>query len=127
MQLLATHHVALLTDNFAAMETFYTQTLGLPVTKRWDDVNIVFINIGSTTIELMGRDNRSGRPANQYGFDHIALLVEDVDDAYAELKAAGVTFTVEPKNFKDVRIAFFTDPDGNLLELFEEPRKPGKD
>jgi glyoxylase I family protein len=127
MQLLGTHHVALFTDNFAALEKFYTETLGLPVTKRWDDVNIIFINVGSTTIELLGRDSRSGRPANQYGFDHLALHVADVDEAYAELKAAGVNFTVDPKNFKDVRIAFFTDPDGNLIELFEEPRKPGKD
>jgi hypothetical protein len=34
---------------------------------------------------------------------------------------------VEPKNFQDVRLAFFVDPDGNSIELFEEPRKPGKD
>ncbi|MBX2998932.1 MAG: VOC family protein [Caldilineaceae bacterium] len=127
MQLLGTHHVALFTDNFEALEKFYTETLGLPVTKRWDDAKIIFINVGSTTIELLGRDNRSGRVANQYGFDHLALHVEDVDVAYAELKAAGVNFTVDPKNFKDIRLAFFTDPDGNLIELFEEPRKPGKD
>jgi hypothetical protein len=28
-----------------------------------------------------------------------------------------------PANFKDVRICFFFDPDGNTLELFEAPRK----
>ena len=56
MQLKATHHVALLTRNFAELEVFYTETLGFPVTRRWDDVSIIFIEIGSTTIELIGRD-----------------------------------------------------------------------
>jgi catechol 2,3-dioxygenase-like lactoylglutathione lyase family enzyme len=127
MELVGTHHVALFTDNFSTLEAFYTQTLGFPVVKRWDDVNIIFINVGSTTIELIGRDNRSGRVANQYGFDHLALHVADVDEAYAELSQAGIKFNGEPKSFQDVRIVFFNDPDGNLLELVEDPRKPGKD
>jgi catechol 2,3-dioxygenase-like lactoylglutathione lyase family enzyme len=126
MNLVGTHHVALFTNNFAALEQFYTQTLGFPVTKRWDDVNIIFINVGSTTIELIGRDNRTGRVPNQYGFDHLALHVEDVDAAYAELSAAGIKFNGEPKSFQDVRIVFFNDPDGNLLELVEDPRHPDK-
>jgi catechol 2,3-dioxygenase-like lactoylglutathione lyase family enzyme len=126
MNLVGTHHVALFTQNFETMEKFYTQTLGFPVAKRWDDVSIVFIDVGSTTIELIGRDNRGGRVANQYGFDHLALHVDNVDEAFAQLSAAGVKFNGEPKNFQDVRIVFFTDPDGNLLELVEDPRKPGK-
>ncbi len=126
MNLIGTHHVALFTSNFAALEQFYTQTLGFPVVKRWDDAGIIFINVGSTTIELIGRDNRDGRVANQYGFDHLALHVEDVDAAYSDLLEAGIRFNGEPRNFKDVRIVFFNDPDGNLLELVEDPRHPAK-
>lgn len=126
MKLVGTHHVALYTRNFETMETFYTQTLGFPVARRWDDATIIFIDVGSTTIELLGRDNRDGRVANQYGFDHLALHVDDVDEAFAELSAAGVKFNGEPKNFQTIRIVFFADPDGNLVELVEDPRKPGK-
>ena len=54
MKLAGTHHVALRTPNFAEMERFYAQTLGFSITRRWDDVNIVFIDVGSTTIELIG-------------------------------------------------------------------------
>lgn len=126
MEVVGTHHVALFTENFETLEKFYTETLGFPVVKRWDDSTIIFIQVGSTTIELIGRDNRSGRVANQYGFDHLALHVADVDEAYTELGKAGVQFNGEPKNFQDVRIVFFTDPDGNLLELVEDPRKAGK-
>ena len=54
------------------------------------------------------------------GFDHLALQVEDVDAAFAALRAAGVTVESEPRNFKQLRIAFIRDPDGNLIELVQE-------
>jgi catechol 2,3-dioxygenase-like lactoylglutathione lyase family enzyme len=42
-------------------------------------------------------------------------------DAIAEkLRQAGVPFTLPPTNANGgVRIAFFTDPDGTLIELIE--------
>lgn len=126
MKLKATHHVALFTRNFAALEKFYTETLGFPVTKRWDDVTICFIDIGSTTIELIGRDTAPAPNSEPGTFNHLALHVEDVDAAYAELVSKGVKIRSEPKNFKEIRICFFFDPDGNVLELVEDPRQEGK-
>ena len=120
MKITATHHVGLFTPNFAQMESFYTETLGLEVVKRWDDVNIVFLAAGDTVIELIGRDDReldSSRPA---GFDHFAFQVDDVDSVFAALEDANVRIESAPRDFKDVRIAFFYDPDGNLLELVQE-------
>jgi catechol 2,3-dioxygenase-like lactoylglutathione lyase family enzyme len=126
VQLKATHHVALFTRNFAEMEAFYTQTLGFPVTRRWDDVAIIFIDVGSTTIELIGRDNAPAPNSEPGSFNHLALHVEDVDAAYEELVANGVKIKSAPASFKEVRVCFFFDPDGNLLELVEDPRKEGK-
>jgi catechol 2,3-dioxygenase-like lactoylglutathione lyase family enzyme len=122
MDILATHHVAIFTRNFAAMEAFYSRTLGFPVTKRWDDKTIIFIGIGSTTIELIGRDNapEAGSPAGAIG--HIALHVANVDAEFQALVGAGVRIKSEPRDFKDVRICFFYDPDGNELELVQDPR-----
>jgi catechol 2,3-dioxygenase-like lactoylglutathione lyase family enzyme len=49
--------------------------------------------------------------------------VEDIDASYAELSARGVPFHVPPEDFPDeaptMRIAFFRDPDGNVLELVQ--------
>ena len=120
MKLKGTHHIALHTPNFAAMETFYTETLGFPVTNRWDHRGIVFIDIGSTTIELANRPQATAAGAPAGGFHHIALAVESVADAYAEVAAKGVRIHLEPKDIGDAVIAFFYDPDGNLIELFEE-------
>lgn len=125
MQLLGTHHVAIFTKDLPRMEQFYTGTLGLPVTRRWDDANIIFIDVGSTTIELVGRDEVEGEQQPReigtgVGINHLALHVADTDAAYAELVAKGVPILREPSNFQTVRIAFFTDPDGNVLELVQE-------
>jgi catechol 2,3-dioxygenase-like lactoylglutathione lyase family enzyme len=122
MNLKGTHHIGLFTRNFAAMEAFYTQTLGFPVTRRWDDVTIAFFDIGSTTIELIGRDTAPAAGSEPGAIHHIALHVDSVDAAHAELVAKGVRIKSPPTDFKEVRICFFFDPDGNTLELVEDPR-----
>ena len=53
---------------------------------------------------------------------HLAFYVADVDAEAARLRAAGVTFDVEPRTATgDVRLVFFRDPDGTLLELMDGP------
>ena len=123
MKFNATHHVALGTPNPTTMETFYTETLGLEVVRRWEEVGIVFLAAGDTVIELIGRDDFVIDPSRRAGLYHFAFHVESVDETFEELVAAGITIDEEPRNYKDVRIAFFRDPDGNLLEIVEEPRK----
>ncbi|RIK35417.1 MAG: hypothetical protein DCC57_23375 [Chloroflexi bacterium] len=122
MKLKGTHHVALRTPNFEAMEQFYSQTLGFPIVRRWDDKRIIFIDIGSTTIELIGREQATADTQPTGGWDHVALLVDNVDEAYTELVEKGVRIRSAPVDAGEVRIAFFFDPDGNVLELFEEKR-----
>lgn len=54
---------------------------------------------------------------------NIALEVADIDAAYAALSARGVPFHISPEDFPPdapaVRIAFCTDPDGNVIELLQ--------
>jgi catechol 2,3-dioxygenase-like lactoylglutathione lyase family enzyme len=125
MHLLGTHHIAIFTPNFEALEAFYTRTLGFPVTRRWDDAGIIFIDIGSTKVELIRKDSAGGTSGPHaldegVGINHIALHVADTDAAFQEWASAGVKVLREPSDFKTVRIAFFSDPDGNVLELVEE-------
>ena len=48
----------------------------------------------------------------------LAVSVADVDGAYAELKAKGVTFLQPPTDKPwGLRMAHFTDPEGNLWEI----------
>lgn len=120
MQITGTHHVALITDNFERLRSFYVDLLGLPVIGGFPGGKIIFIGVGDTAIELIARE---ARPAASGGWDHFAFQVADTDATYAELAERGVVFHIEPKSVPpeapSVRIAFFKDPDGNVLELVQ--------
>ena len=50
--------------------------------------------------------------------------VKSVDAARATLEKAGVKFDGETREYPGmVRLATFFDPDGNVLELVEDPRR----
>lgn len=120
MEFIGVHHMAIITDDVARLRAFYVDVLGLPVVGGFPGHEIIFIGVGGTAIELVPREMQPGAGA---GWDHLALEVADIDAAYAELTARGVLFHVPPKPFPpaapSVRIAFFKDPDGNVLELVQ--------
>lgn len=54
------------------------------------------------------------------GYRHLGFVVQNTDATTARLKAADVPFTLDPLDATGgVRIAFFKDPDGTLLEVVE--------
>jgi len=56
----------------------------------------------------------------QLGFRHVGFKIDRVDPRAEVLKAGGVPFHLDPLNAEGgVRICFFYDPDGTLLELVE--------
>jgi catechol 2,3-dioxygenase-like lactoylglutathione lyase family enzyme len=56
----------------------------------------------------------------QRGIRHVGWKVGDVDLQAERLRDAGVEFTIEPTDaVGDVRLAFFRDPDGALLEIID--------
>lgn len=121
MQITGTHHIALCTPNFATIQAFYTQTLGLPIVGGFPGRKIIFIAAGTTTIELVEREEPL--VLGRQGWAHFAFQVENVDASFAELSAQGISFHIAPKDFPEtapsIRIAFFKDPDGNEIELVQ--------
>lgn len=63
-------------------------------------------------------------PAEPYvGLDHFGLRVDDMDEAVAELKRRGASFTMEPRTLRPgVKIAFVRAPDNVRIELLERSR-----
>jgi catechol 2,3-dioxygenase-like lactoylglutathione lyase family enzyme len=132
MQILGTHHVGLSTANLPRLRAFYVETLGRPVVGAFVGHDIVFVQAGGTVIELIGAaDPPDAAPGQAGGFgrrgwQHLAWEVDDVDAAYVELAGRGITFELPPEDFPPeapiLRIAFFADPDGNLIELVQ-PRE----
>lgn len=125
------HHVALYTADFSRLYAFYTEVLGLPEVGRFPGHPIAFLGAGATVIELCGGEEAAA-PRGQ-GWNHLAFEVGDLEAAVAALVARGVALHTPPEPFPleapRCRVAFFRDPDGNLLELFEPigSRYPGAD
>ena len=133
MRIVSTHHVALSTPDLARLRAFYAETLGLPVVGGFARHRIVFVGAGGTAIEL-SEEGGGIEHARRAGWDHLAWEVEDVDETYADLSERGVPFHVAPEDFPPdaptMRIAFFKDPDGNVIELIQPlagryPSAPG--
>ncbi len=122
MNISRTHHVALFTANFERIRDFYTTVLGFPIVGRIPGRNILFVDCGSTAIEIV-EDTTRAASGGGGGWAHLALEVDDIDAVYTELAAADVPFHLTPTSFPEddplLRIAFFRDPDGNELELFK--------
>jgi catechol 2,3-dioxygenase-like lactoylglutathione lyase family enzyme len=121
MRIVSTHHIALYTAHFARLRAFYAETLGLPIRGEFSEYAIVFLGAGETTIELT--EDERAQPGSAGGWNHLAWEVDDLDHAYTELTARGVSFHVPPEDFPpenpSMRIAFFTDPDSNVIELIQ--------
>jgi catechol 2,3-dioxygenase-like lactoylglutathione lyase family enzyme len=104
---------------------FYTRLLDLTrVPAPGTDGREAWISAGPTVLRL--HEVPDGRAPGwvgddlQKGFRHIGLKVVDLDARVARLHDEGVRFHLEPLDAAGgVRIAFFYDPDGVLLEFIQ--------
>jgi catechol 2,3-dioxygenase-like lactoylglutathione lyase family enzyme len=101
-------------------------------------VRIARLKLGTESVELMeflaprGRAAPADSRSNDRWFQHIAIIVSDMDRAYARLRERGVEHvSTSPQRLPDWNAAaggieafYFRDPDGNTVEVLEFP--PGK-
>ena len=125
MNITGAHHVAIVTRDLAPLRHFYVDVLGLPVVGgiQRPDVNILFIGVGDTAIELVENKTVDAAGSSGSGWVHIALEVPDLVAAHAELLEQGITFHIPPRDYPShqpaMRLAFCKDPDGNDVELLQ--------
>ncbi|MCW5314220.1 VOC family protein [Nostoc sp. KVJ3] len=104
-------------------------------------IRIVTLQLGDELIELMEYLNVQGKPipkdsqSNDIWFQHLAIVVSDMDRAYAQVRL----FPIEPISVAPqiilpdneasggVRAFKFKDPDGHNLELLWFPSDKGQD
>ncbi|GAX46096.1 glyoxalase/bleomycin resistance protein/dioxygenase [Tolypothrix sp. NIES-4075] len=104
-------------------------------------IRIVTLRLGDEFIELMEYLNIQGKPipsdsqSNDLWFQHLAIVVSNIDRAYAHLRSfpiepisvAPQTIPPENKASGGVRAFKFKDPDGHDLELIWFPPDKGQD
>jgi catechol 2,3-dioxygenase-like lactoylglutathione lyase family enzyme len=100
---------------------------------------VVGMRLGNEAIELMQFRSNTGQPipkdsrSNDYWFQHIAIIVSDLDRACRVLQANQVgAASIAPqrlpdwnKNAAGIRAFYFKDPDGHPLEILQFPADKG--
>ncbi len=104
--------VAIPSQDSERSRAFYVETLGL----RPDDHARFEVWAGDTCFGIW-QPERLGMPFAAQKNAHLALHVDDVAAARAQLEAKGVTFAGETFDTGVCQMALFTDPDGNDLML----------
>jgi catechol 2,3-dioxygenase-like lactoylglutathione lyase family enzyme len=99
---------------------------------------VVRLRLGEEALDLMEFLAPAGRPipadsrSQDRWFQHIAIVVRDMDEAFRALRAGGVRFaSTGPQRLPDwnpgaggIRAFYFRDPDDHVLEVIHFP--PGK-
>jgi catechol 2,3-dioxygenase-like lactoylglutathione lyase family enzyme len=102
-------------------------------------MRVVRMRLGRELIELRQYLTPRGRAippdsrSNDRWFQHVAIIVNDMDQAYLWLKRHKVqAVSSEPQRLPDwnvnaagIQAFYFKDPDGNVLEILQFPRDKG--
>ena len=129
-----------LTFEKAATETRrgdeFARIQGLPSSAT---ARVARLRLGDESIELVEYRSPSGRPfpadsqSNDHWFQHVAIIVRDMDAVYAKLETAQVRHASDRpqrlpdwnKNAGGIRAYYFRDPDGHFLEILQFPAGKG--
>ena len=119
-------HVAIHTKNMDESIAFY-EKIGGALSQRASistpegDKLLALVSFGGTTLELIQSPTEA--PMTEGCIPHIAIYVDDLDGAAAEIRAAGVNTFMTPEKkvlphlFGGLENWFFTGPSGEQIEL----------
>jgi catechol 2,3-dioxygenase-like lactoylglutathione lyase family enzyme len=149
-------HVTLTVSDMQRSVAFYTDILGFEMTGQYEmpasmvgrvfgmhrpvsNASVATLRLGNETIELISFPQSAGREipfdsrSNDLWFQHIAIVVSDMQPAYARLVAADVEHnSTAPQTLPEsipaaagITAFYFRDPDGHPLELIHYPAGKG--
>lgn len=114
---LGLEHTAIASPNPGALAQWYVDKLGFHINFRYDQFFFVKASNG-TMLEIIPSEGERGPNAfKDPGIRHLAIAVQDFDEAHQKLKDLGVKFLGEPYENQGNRLVFFADHDGNILHL----------
>ena len=123
----AIQHLAMNCRDIRRSEAFYAKHFGFRRARTFNagtGGEFVLIRLGATCLELFaapaGAPAVEGEPA--VGFKHLAFEVPDLEAMRKQLAADGVAVgdTIDCTSIlSGMKVCFFKDPDGNLLEIMQ--------
>jgi catechol 2,3-dioxygenase-like lactoylglutathione lyase family enzyme len=107
-------NVTVMVNDIEKAVRFYTDVLGLELKARYGE-QFAQVECPGTIIALHPNSSCGTKPAKSESMS-IGFSVDNLDKAMDDLKSKGVSFSRVSDDVQ-VRLAFFTDPDGNPLYL----------
>jgi glyoxylase I family protein len=122
------HHVAIICSDYERSKHFYSKILGLKIVREvYREQRNSFkldLEVGNQyQIELFSFPNPAERPSQPEaaGLRHLAFEVDNVEEAIAYIKDAGIVVErVRIDEFTGKQFTFFADPDGLPIEFYEK-------
>lgn len=114
------HHIHLHTPDVEGTLDWYEAAFGGERAK-FKDV-LAALKYGQVWL-IAQKSNKELAPTKDRAMDHLGWNFPDLDKAAEELKAKGVNFTLDPRPYKNIKIAFIDGPDGVRIELVEPPKE----
>ena len=119
-------HIAFNCRDIKRQEQFFARHFGFRRARVFNagkPNEFIMLRLGSICVELFSADNPVSLAGEQtVGFKHLAFEVPDLEAAVSDLHAAGI----ETEPIADcaavvpgLRVCFFTDPEGNRIELMQ--------
>lgn len=113
------HHLHLLSADAAGTLDWYQNAFG----GEKEKFKGVLSGLKYNGIWLIVQPSRKElAPTQGRAMDHLGWNFPDLDAAAEELKAKGVVFTLDPRPYKNIKIAFVEGPEGVRIELVEPPK-----
>jgi len=133
--------VSLAVSDLDRSVVFYTQILSFKRVSQsmFQDMKVARLQLGDEFIDLRQYSSRKGRApqadyrSNDRYFQHVAIIVSDMDQAYAVLQKNKVrSVSSGPQRLPDwnknaggIKAFYFKDPDGHPLEILQFPPDKG--
>lgn len=119
-------HIGLCAVDPEMLVDWYARTLGFTIVRALEEHRTYFVrSTNGGMLEVYPAKHPTDPVDNVHrGLRHIALSASDVDAEITRLRSAGVgvpeeTIVITP----DMKLAFFRDPEGNLLHLVERKKE----
>jgi catechol 2,3-dioxygenase-like lactoylglutathione lyase family enzyme len=118
-ELLGFHHIHLRVPNPEATLAWYTQMFGGALSKLKGRIDAV--KYTDPDVWLLAQKADDAVPSEGRAIDHLGWRATDIDGKIAELRQKGVRVTGEPRDVRDLRVAFVEDPSRVRIELVRRP------
>lgn len=109
-------HTAIATKDPEALAGWYERNLEMPIVHRYGGNVFVRASDGSMLELIPSEGNAVETAMRTPGIRHIAIKVDDFDEGVRDIQSKGIEI-VDFVEAGPNRLAFFLDPEGNILHL----------